>query len=115
MHAANTLARLPATRPGLATGPGAWVGAAFAVGRRWLASAPREWVAEMIVLAVVSASIALMVVLAGAALDRQAASATLITYPTMLDPVSQVDIRDGVVANGLVTPYMERVNGTPDP
>ena len=115
MPAADTLARLPATRAGLAVAPGAGLRAVVGQGRRWLATLSRGFAVELIVLAIASASIALMVVLAGGALDRPAPYAPMLIASPPLDPVTGVDIRDGVVANGMVTPYMERVNGTPDP
>jgi len=55
-----------------------------------------------------------MVLIGGEAIGRAAIVITLPPSPSTVDPATGVDIRDGVVANGMVTPWMERANA-PDP
>jgi len=58
--------------------------------------------------------VALMVLVGGAVIGQTAAATAVLPSSPPLDPETGVDIRDGVVANGMVTPWMERMR-TPDP
>ena len=70
----------------------------------------------MDILVPVSASVimALLTLVGGEAIGRTDAVTTLPPSTATLDPATGIDPRDSVVANGWVTPWMERANA-PDP
>lgn len=67
----------------------------------------------MLIPVLASLLLALTVLLCGAAIAQTATTATM-PPGSLLDPETGIDIRDSVVANGMVTPWMERMR-TPDP
>jgi hypothetical protein len=58
--------------------------------------------------------LALIVLLGGEAVGHTPPAVAMPPSSPPLDPETGVDIRDGVIANGMVTPWMERMRA-PDP
>lgn len=91
------------------------IGSSRFIARRRVLNAPtRRLLTEMLVALLASLLVALMVLLGGDAVGQTATAVAIPPSSPPLDPSTGVDIRDSVVANGMVTPWMERMN-TPDP
>ncbi|MCC6174422.1 MAG: hypothetical protein IT305_03870 [Chloroflexi bacterium] len=82
--------------------------------RRLPPSTARRLAMEALVPVIVSVFMALMVLLGGAMVGRTTAYVIISPSSSTVDAVTGVDPRDSVVANGWVTPWMERANA-PDP
>ena len=100
----------PASQTASATkGVSAAAQAGRTVDRRW-----RGPLVELTVAAAASATMALMVIVASNFIGQTAPRATATTL-TMASITEDIDPRDSAVANGAVTPWMERARASEQP
>ena len=114
MHAVKVseLLSIPSLRDLVAPPDGRWY--AFVAGYGLSPLSVRRLAWEALVPVMAGVIMAMMVLLGGLMAARTTAYVVIPPSSSTVDPVTGVDPRDGVVANGWVTPWMERIN-TPDP
>ncbi|MCC6179832.1 MAG: hypothetical protein IT305_31350 [Chloroflexi bacterium] len=114
MHVVKASEFLSITSPRAPGVPLAERWGAIVDGHRLPAAPVRRLAVEALAPAVAGVIMSLMVLVGGLLVMRSTAHVVIPPSPSTVDPVTGVDPRDGVVANGWVTPWMERANA-PDP